>query len=1511
MATKVKTDKTQKESSVSIKTFSKGMQKDLDKSLMSNNTYLHAENFRLVADEEGTTGALENILGNKGFVTSYSVANQYICGYCMVRDTLILFMTINTASNPETGDANNRSTIYRVDFVVEDEKTTTSPVKIYDDNGLTPKLNFSLANPIKAVGRYETGNIQKIYWVDGYNKIRYANIAIDFSGYTVDQFEFLPNVYLEKPTLQYMVTGDILNGTIQYAYQLYYLNGAETAFSPVGNMIHLTPDSDAMGRSTTYEGGLPVESSGKGCRIQIDNTANTEFTRCRIVAIHHSYLNDTPSIRIAGEIEIDTAGTTFVFTDTGQSLGTYTLEEFVIIGTSLFSAGDLEVKDNILFAADIEEDYFDVGDWDARAYRFLDVAHGVDPRISRIYTSAGVLEHTIDGTGVPPDWPTMDGGTEEHYDAVNNYNDLDWDSHANYLDHQYMYQADGATLGAEGLNILVAFDVDLFTIDADDGVREIGASTESVPDVNESYKNYASPFNTGRMRSWHRSEIYRIGIVFFDEKGRRSHVLWICDLRIPKIFDYGGGENYQLNVYVVAHVARALYPKVQIKAASSLPTGAESYQIVRVERGSSDRTVIASGLLGAVDPAPAPPHEPEDMVHTSANADLLIRFASPEVSFNTNLTLSSTDTMEYIGTFSSAEASFGALGADNFDNKLRAQLGIAAAPANQTVIDDMDILSPSTTSHTINATPYANYSTVENAYGGTICVLDPQDAAWKGWGDVAPNGNYKGAYYRRNLFGSQYGGNSYESRSINTYIAASDIAIGKGAYKDAQMGDTFICYFNYLNLIWDLTQVIGGPGNSLQETISFIVETSINCDLRHDNCHNRVYNVTNHELLQEIAGTHTDGVVDYEQEIDLYQYNTVYSQDNTVIPYLAKPLDWDATLHVDTKVMASNTKVNGEESDSWTAFLFNNFIEVDSEYGSIISLLNWKNRLLYWQPRAYGVLSVNDRALITENNVAELALGTGDVLARYDYLSVEAGCSNKFGVIGTEDGIYWLDSKQRKVYNFAGLDVWDRRRKSVPLSAIKGMLSYFNSLKYISDVRLTNDRKFKEILFTVSPGRKGTITVRATPGGLYGFTYKIFMEDASDYPWGVIAGDYILVDGLPYEVTTLNPPDSLTIESKNDIYIGGSDERVTVVFDSDKITLAYNELVGAFISFYSFTPKWYIDLNSKYFLTTKTVIDARNLYIHNIDVIGTTFVAKRCHFAGKYYDSKIQVVFNDNYPSTKVFDNLMWLSDSTYPWTAGINYYADTFETVQCWNDYQHIGLPSTLVVSTGIGRPVDAFISEDNAVFTSETGEANNATVDDMTLCPIPAAANDRAYWGSTRKFDVIVLTVSTAGAGTYTLSWEYWDGTAWSALVVTDATGNFKVAGTEQLITFQAPNDWATTTVNTQGPFYYVRSETDAGTQTTQPFGTQTWLRPFSTVERRDRTWTMVIPRNVMDKNADANADIFDGETNWDSTQLYKERMRDKYLITEFVYDNSKGGYGYKFSVPLVACKYRGSAR
>jgi hypothetical protein len=324
-----------------VNTFSGGMNSDADKSVLGKNQYIYAENFRLFGDSPNTIGSLENVSGNtllSNYIGDIIPSGYYEIGYCNIRDELYIFATQNTSAG-QTG----YSRIIQVLF--DSNGYPTSSTVIYNDqyssDGSRLLWNNLPANRIKAVGRYESSTIKKIYFVDGYNPIRSINVAIVSSTTPVDKFDIIPNFNVSAPQFSSFGSGKLTSGKIQYAYQMYDLNGVETLFSPTSPLISISETSGQSGSNKTFKGSDLGKDTGKGIRISIQPSSG--YNRIRVVSIKYNSLNSIPIISIIADQDISTNPTTTYFYDTGISnLGNYTFEEFAIVGRNVFIANEIE-----------------------------------------------------------------------------------------------------------------------------------------------------------------------------------------------------------------------------------------------------------------------------------------------------------------------------------------------------------------------------------------------------------------------------------------------------------------------------------------------------------------------------------------------------------------------------------------------------------------------------------------------------------------------------------------------------------------------------------------------------------------------------------------------------------------------------------------------------------------------------------------------------------------------------------------------------------------------------------------------------------------------------------------------------------------------------------------------------------------------------------------------------------------------------------------------------------------
>lgn len=144
--------------------------------------------------------------------------------------------------------------------------------------------------------------------------------------------------------------------------------------------------------------------------------------------------------------------------------------------------------------------------------------------------------------------------------------------------------------------------------------------------------------------------------------------------------------------------------------------------------------------------------------------------------------------------------------------------------------------------------------------------------------------------------------------------------------------------------------------------------------------------------------------------------------------------------------------------------------------------------------------------------------------------------------------------------------------------------------------------------------------------------------------------------------------------------------------------------------------------------------------------------------------------------------------------------------------------------------------VADDGGSQTDETTVANDATANDMTLLPTVPAINDAYYFGSPEPFFNLRINIGTNGVGTWALVWEYYNGSTWDSLTVTDGTSGFTAGTGNREVIFNPPENWAKTTVKSIDAFWVRARITDGGSVTTPPKGTQSWIKEQAMNETTD---------------------------------------------------------------------------
>ena len=609
-----------------INTFSTGMDQDTAKSKYQPTSYLELQNGKVVGSESASSFIITNEEGNSEFCdfninipssstlnitktlyASFSgLASQYtntiILGTFNFKDDLIVF-TKHVQSSP--GQAGQFDCVWLLENIKNLTQFTLNvnrDLKYIGNLGLNTDFRIK-----KCIGNYEYGNTTnggwyKIYWTDGLNQLKHLNLFDNKSyGYRTNcinisetdlniipttiggfgiTYEFLPN----------STTGDFKAGVVQYSYKLLNSNSnAETSFFPCTDMYQLTLSSYSDTTTTNFTGSDKDVNTLKSVNLRLNNIPNIDFNQIQFVALFYDTINSTPVIRITDKINLVTS--TIDIIDKGDiSLfkDTISLAAFTKLTRSLFVCQDLEVKNNMLVAGNIRYDNsFDV-DYDARTYRFNSSGQG------EIRSSLGNVTLVTSGniSSIP-----------SNHDCITPTNIL---GYAND-NPTYTHQINGTELGGTGPNISYKFVVN--TILSEDGgeVQSTGVNIDNVQvsKFNNTYPNYASPLNSGRLTGYQRDEIYSFAIILYDNFNRKSFPKWIGDIRFPKQFDVNGTTTYSkggtlLYDYNIAFKKNDNKNYINILGIqftiNNLPSNIKAYEIVRCERKQEDRSISYSGI---------------------------------------------------------------------------------------------------------------------------------------------------------------------------------------------------------------------------------------------------------------------------------------------------------------------------------------------------------------------------------------------------------------------------------------------------------------------------------------------------------------------------------------------------------------------------------------------------------------------------------------------------------------------------------------------------------------------------------------------------------------------------------------------------------------------------------------------------------------------------------------------------------------------------------------------------
>ena len=260
------------------------------------------------------------------------------------------------------------------------------------------------------------------------------------------------------------------------------------------------------------------------------------------------------------------------------------------------------------------------------------------------------------------------------------------------------------------------------------------------------------------------------------------------------------------------------------------------------------------------------------------------------------------------------------------------------------------------------------------------------------------SGNSNGIVEIRRTLDNQYGGNTYESRSRNTYMRiGSYIPIASTTTQIDEAGDTFVGAYRFERVIPNTTQVMDYKYLSLCEIVEFPVETSIDLKNRSD-----------------WSGDGWDAHFQPTFE-EYHNYNRVYSQQPIFNTTTATPFTFVERKVFENRLLTTKVKISGELIDGWTDIQINEELYVDGNYGGIVKLIKSNDLVACFQDNAVCALLIQPRVQTVGTDGTSIELGRGTILYDFKYITTTSGGTNKQCIFRSPSSIYYLDSVNRSL----------------------------------------------------------------------------------------------------------------------------------------------------------------------------------------------------------------------------------------------------------------------------------------------------------------------------------------------------------------------------------------------------------------------------------------------------------------------------------------------------------------
>ena len=252
---------------------------------------------------------------------------------------------------------------------------------------------------------------------------------------------------------------------------------------------------------------------------------------------------------------------------------------------------------------------------------------------------------------------------------------------------------------------------------------------------------------------------------------------------------------------------------------------------------------------------------------------------------------------------------------------------------------------------------------------------------------------------------NRFGGQTEEAFENNTWLPCGDpisLVDTNNVVKSSitirwEEGDTYYQRYDHIKTYPFTLE----DQNAVTDIVSFMCETRVNIDGRYDRNRGQTSNFSitpeNFNLMNDV----------YSQPNNFFNYRTI-NPNKLNLDNFHNSITW------------TKTKTAGELIDTWTNITLASTLDLDGDKGNVRALRRFNNNILAFQDRGISQILYNENIQISSTDGVPIEIANSGKVNGKRYISDRIGCTNKWSMCETSNGIYFIDDITKGIFLFNG-----------------------------------------------------------------------------------------------------------------------------------------------------------------------------------------------------------------------------------------------------------------------------------------------------------------------------------------------------------------------------------------------------------------------------------------------------------------------------------------------------------